>query len=145
MSKSILIVAAAIATIGASGTQSHAVVPPNVRCAVAKRKASIKRLQAIEACLDKAPGSGTPPADPACVAAADQHFQLAFARIEAKGGCVPEGDEPTVKRSVDQCETGLVRLLSGVCQPSGSPCSVDIPCCNLFCVVSEIGQTGVCQ
>jgi hypothetical protein len=137
--------AAALAIIAASGAPARAAVTPNVRCAVAKRKAAIQRLLAIEGCLDKAPENGTPPADPACVAAADQRFQRAFARIEAKGGCAPEGDEPVVKRSVDQCETGLERLLPGVCQPSGTPCSADVPCCNLFCVVSELGQTGVCQ
>jgi hypothetical protein len=146
--KSILLVAAAIgasAAIVALAVPAQAVATPSVRCAVAKRKASITRLRAIDACLSKPPGNGTPPADPACVAAADQRFQRTFARIEAKGGCMPEGDEPVAARVVDQCESSLLRLLSGICQPTGSACSVDVPCCNLVCVISDVDQTGVCQ
>jgi len=146
ISRSILLTAAAVAVLAASGAPAHAAVGANVRCAVAKRKAAIKRLNAGEACLDKPPGNGTPPPDAACVAAADQRFQRDFARIEAKGGCIPENDEPVVKRDVDQCETSLVRLLSGVCEPAGEACSGEVPCCaGLVCVVSDIGQTGVCN
>lgn len=125
----------------AATTTAHAATPANIRCAVAKRKAAVKKLHAIDACFAKhAPDAP----DQTCLDAAEQKLRKEFLRIEAKGGCSPAtGDEPGVERLVDQCEVGLVRFLPGMCLAGGTPCSTTIPCCSLRCV-ARLGQEGVC-
>ena len=131
--------------IAASAAPVHAAVPPSFRCAVAKRKAAVKKLHAVDACFAK-PATLTTPPDPECLAKADQKLQQEFLRIEASGGCQPEtGDAGIAARLVDQFEATLVRTLPGRCVASGSPCEATAPCCNVFCVGGEIGQTPVCR
>jgi hypothetical protein len=139
--------AAVVLTAGlvASASPAHAALPPNIRCAVAKRKSAVKGLRAVNACFAKPATPGAPFPDPACLARADQTMQQEFARAEAGGGCLPvTGDEPIAERVVDQCETNLVRSLPGMCIASGSPCSNIAPCCNRFCI-GELGQDPVCE
>lgn len=130
----------AVGIVAATGA-AHAAAPPNIRCAVAKRKAAIKELRAIDACFAKhAPDAP----DPTCIASAQQKLQKEFLRIEGQGGCSPAtGDEPGAERLVDQCESGLVRFIPGACLPGGTPCSMTVPCCSLRCV-GRIGQESVC-
>jgi hypothetical protein len=139
----VLMVAALGLVVGsvAATTPAHATTPPNIRCAVAKRKAAIKELRAIDACFAKhAPDAP----DPTCIAGAEQKLQKEFLRIEAQGGCSPAtGDEPGVDRIVNQCEAGLVRFLPGACLAGGEPCSTTTPCCSLRCI-GRIGQDAVC-
>lgn len=128
-------------TIVAASVAAHAAPPANIRCALAKRKAAVKELRAIDACFAKhAPDAP----DPTCLASAQQKLQQEFLRIEARGGCSPAtGDEPGVERLVDQCEAGLVRFLPGACLAGGEPCSQTMPCCSLRCI-SRIGQQSFC-
>jgi len=134
-----------VASLAASAAPAHAAAPANIRCAVAKRKAAVKKLHAVDACFGKPPTTTTQPPDPACLAKAEQKFQQEFSRIEARGGCVPEtGDAATATRVVDQCETSLVRALPGRCVASGAPCETSAPCCSGLCS-AVIGQVAFCR
>jgi hypothetical protein len=149
ISNGIAVTVAAVALavgIAASAAPAHAALPPNIRCAVAKRKAAVAKLRAINACFGQAAPMTTQPPDPTCLANADRTFQKKFLRIEARGGCLPATDDALdVGRIVNQCEVGLVRFLSGVCLEAGSPCTLATPCCSGLCAGGEIGQVAVCR
>ena len=135
-----------VTAIGASTAPAHADVSPAFRCAVAKRKAAVKNLHAINVCFAD-PATPTQGADPACLARADAKLQKDFARIEANGGCQPQtGDEDNVENLVQQCEGALVRNLPGVCLEAGSMCGGGTaPCCaGLRCSIILGQSTGFC-
>lgn len=129
--------------IAASATTAQAVLPASSRCAVAKRKAAVKRLRAIDTCFSHPPEAP----DPECRAKADAKFRREFLTIEARGGCVPEtGDASGVERFVDQCEAGLVRLLPGACLEAGSECGgLGASCCAGLVCSGPLGQPPHCN
>lgn len=146
LSKVVTLAAAAVGLalgIAASAVPVHAALPASSRCAVAKRKAAVKRLRAIDACFSKLPQ----PPDPECVAKADGKFQRDFLSIEARGGCVPEtGDAPGVARLVDQCESGLVQILPGMCLEAGSLCGgLGASCCTGLLCRARLGELAHCS
>lgn len=140
-----LTVLAAGLVLGVAAAPAHAAAPANIRCAVAKRKVAVKKLHAVDACFGKSTLTAQP-ADPACLAKANQKLEREFARLEASGDCQPEtGDAGVAERVVDQCEATLARTLPGRCVASGAPCESAAPCCGGFCIGGEVGQTPVCR
>jgi hypothetical protein len=135
-----------VTAIGAFAMPARADVAPGFRCAVAKRKAAVKNLHAINVCFAD-PATPTQGADPACLARADAKLQKDFARIEANGDCQPQtGDEDIVENVVQQCEGALVGTLPGVCLEAGSMCGRGTaPCCaGLRCTIIFGQSTGFC-
>ena len=146
LSKVVAVTAAAVGLalgIAASAAPAHAALAPSSRCAVAKRKAAVKRLRAIDACFAKPPQ----PPDPECLAKADGKFQREFLSIEARGGCVPEtGDAPGVGHLVDQCEAALVQVLPGTCLAAGSECGgLGAFCCTGLVCSGRLGELPHCN
>ncbi|HZR80607.1 MAG TPA: hypothetical protein VFD92_05880 [Candidatus Binatia bacterium] len=146
-------IAVAAATLGlavglvASAAPARADLLPNFRCAVAKRRAALKRLRAVDACFAKVAGPNAQPPDPACIAAANHKLQQEALRIEARGGCQPEtGDEFPMERVTDQCESNLIRQVPGTCTEAGQECGgpVAAPCCTGLLCRAVLGQPAFC-
>ena len=70
------------------------------KCAAAKRKAAGKKASAKLLCDAKAAKTGGS-ADP-CLGKAETTFAAAFEKAEAKGGCVPTGDEDAIEQAADE-------------------------------------------
>jgi hypothetical protein len=73
---------------------------PEDRCAAAKLRAAEKRARGLVACEARAALAGGS-VDPACVAAVEQKFVLAWERIELRGGCATVGDAAAIESLVD--------------------------------------------
>ena len=73
---------------------------PAQKCAAAKLMAMSKKLSGLLACHAKAAGRGAP-VDATCVSKAAGKFGVAFAKIDAKGGCIVTGDAPAVEAMID--------------------------------------------
>jgi len=128
-------------------TAGIAALVPGHECALAKRKAALRRLSAINACYKRPPQLGNQQPNPMCLTKADQRFQRDFLRIEANGACVPAtGDAAAVESLVDECAVGLVILLPGTCQAAGSSCGgSNPPCCTGLVCSGAIGQSPRCN
>ncbi len=84
---------------------------PDARlCAIRKLKAASRKSAAELVCFEQAIASGAP-LDPSCLAKADARFTAAFARAEARGGCVITGDAGSVETTVDACVENLVSVV----------------------------------
>lgn len=84
---------------------------PDARlCAIRKLKAASRKSAAKVICYQKAITAGAP-VDPACLAKADEKFAAAFARAEARGGCLTTDDAASVETTVDACVANLVGAL----------------------------------
>ncbi|HYC01242.1 MAG TPA: hypothetical protein VEC57_19060 [Candidatus Limnocylindrales bacterium] len=70
-------------------------------CAAAKLKATGKKAKAKLKCEATAIKKELAEPDPECIAKAEEKFLKAFAKAEAKGGCVSEGDAAAVEANVD--------------------------------------------
>jgi len=82
------------------------------KCAVAKLNAANKKVAATLRCYEKAFVRGKRVSS-ACLLAADDHFLVAFAKAELKGGCATTGDQVELKDRVDMFVTGLLDTLTG--------------------------------
>ncbi len=82
------------------------------KCAVAKLKAANRKAFAKLRCHEKAILEGKRVGS-ACLLAADDHFLVAFAKAELKGGCATTGDQAELKDRVDMFVTGLLDTLTG--------------------------------
>ncbi len=82
------------------------------KCAVAKLNAANKKVAATLRCYEKAFVRGKRVSS-ACLLAADDHFLVAFAKAELKGGCATTGDQAELKDRVDMFVTGLLDTLTG--------------------------------
>ena len=82
------------------------------KCAVAKLNAANKKVAATLRCYEKAFVRGKHVSS-ACLLAADDHFLVAFAKAELKGGCATTGDQVELKDRVDMFVTGLLDTLTG--------------------------------
>jgi hypothetical protein len=123
-----------------------ALVPAGFRCVVAKRKAAVRKLRAIDACYGKPSSLNPQSPDPTCLTNAELRFHREFQRIEASGDCVPQtGDEPAVSNVVDQCEGKLLQALPGMCLEAGSPCGTGTSCCAGLVCLGAIGQPPSCR
>ncbi len=82
------------------------------KCAVAKLKATNKKVAATLRCYEKAVVGGRRVGS-ACLLAADDHFLVAFAKAELKGGCATTGDQTELEDRVDTFVAGLLDTLTG--------------------------------
>src|SRR2546428_11183542 len=82
------------------------------KCAVAKLKAANKKAAAKLRCHEKALLQGKRVGS-ACLLAADDHFLVAFARAELRGGCATTGDQAALEERVDGFVVGLLDTLAG--------------------------------
>jgi len=95
---------------------------PAAVCAAAKRKAAAKKAYGKLKCAAKAAGKGIA-VDAACVSKVEAKFQTAYAKAEAKGGCLTAGNASDVETTVDGCVAAIETALA---VPGGplpqSPC-----------------------
>lgn len=87
----------------------QAVGTPQAICAAAKQKAAGKKGAEKLKCHSKGLIVNLP-VDSTCLAKAEIKFSKAFAKTEAKGGCVVTGDTATVEAAVDNFVTQIVGL-----------------------------------
>ena len=88
--------------------RSGAVRPtPAGRCAAAKLHAANVKLSSTLRCHETALRKSRP-VDGVCLSRAEAHFNVAFAKAEAKGGCVVTGDAAAVEARVDAAVATLV-------------------------------------
>jgi len=95
---------------------------PGASCAAAKLKAAGKKANAKLNCVAKAAGKGVP-VDGLCLSKVETKFSTAFAKAEAKGGCLTATDAGAIEASVDTCVTTLRGLLGVPGTPPLSPCA----------------------
>ena len=117
---SVVAVAAAL-LVAPAARPAHAGLSKGLKCAFAKQRVAVKKIDALLACERKARTAQTP-VDPACTAAATARFETAFQRIEMRGGCEPSGDTVPVEQVADRCAEQLGLQLQGVCTMAGAPC-----------------------
>ena len=79
---------------------------------VAKLKAANKKVAAKLRCYEKAVVEGKRVSS-VCLLAADDHFLVAFAKAELKGGCATTGDQVELEARVDGFVVGLLDTLAG--------------------------------
>ena len=80
------------------------------KCAVAKLKAANKKVAATLRCYEKAVVGGRRVGS-ACLLAADDHFLVAFARAELRGGCATTGNQVELEDRVDKFVAGLLEAV----------------------------------
>jgi len=89
---------------------SHGSATPAQKCAVAKNKATAKKILAKLKCWQKAIGKGLPAADSLCLSSAEAKFHTAVTKAESSNACVVMGDESTLEDAVDACVESIVSL-----------------------------------
>ena len=80
------------------------------KCAVAKLKAANRKAFAKLRCHEKAILEGKRVGS-ACLLAADDHFLVAFARAELRGGCATTGNQVELEDRVDKFVAGLLEAV----------------------------------
>ncbi len=106
-------VCAVLAMSVAVANFAEAKLTPAEKCAVAKLNAASKKLAAKLRCYQKAVAANGR-LHPNCLVVAEATFAAAFARAEAKGGCVTTGDAAAIEMEVDADVGALVSALSPV-------------------------------
>jgi len=157
----VLIASAPAATAFAGAT-------PDQKCASAKMKAAGKKYAAKAKCHAKALAKSLP-VDGACLSLAESKFAAAFAKADARGGCLHENDADAIEIKIDTClgdvvgdigcGNGLLEgdeecddgntiagdgcsescLIEDPCATNGQTCLVGSDCCSGLC------GDGVCQ
>jgi hypothetical protein len=131
-----------------SGTAVALLAPADVafKCAAAKQKAALRRLNAINACMRRPAQLGGQTQNPNCIDKAKARFEREYATIEARGGCLPTtGDQPIVAGIADECALKLTIALPGSCQAAGDACGgSNPPCCDGLVCKAVIGQSPRC-
>jgi len=97
MARAFEVIAAACLVMSAG--RAPAATDPVVRCALARRKAAVKKLSAKVKCYSKIAGAGAS-VDFQCITKAEAEFDAAMTKAEAKGGCTTL-DTPTLEGAVD--------------------------------------------
>ena len=144
ISRFAFVVSMAALLLAAPGAEPAHATSKALNCAFVKQRAAVKKESSLLACQRKALVSQTP-IDPACVAAATAKLEDTFRKIEARGGCQPEGDIGIVTRVVDRCSQQLEQFLQGACTPTGGLCVEGAPpCCSGLCS-GAIGQQAACR
>ena len=80
------------------------------KCAVAKLKAANRKAFAQLRCQEKAILEGKRVGS-VCLLAADDHFLVAFARAELRGGCATTGNQGELEDRVDKFVAGLLEAV----------------------------------
>jgi len=83
---------------------------PAQKCRAAKIRATVKKVQAVGACWQKAALTGGD-ASAACLTAAEKKLAAAFAAAEKKGGCGTVGDESALSGNADTCVDTILSVL----------------------------------
>jgi len=84
MGRAFQFIAAACLVISAG--RARAATDPMAKCALAQRKAAVKKLSAKVKCYSKIDAAGVP-LDPQCLTKAETQFDAAMTKAGAKGGC----------------------------------------------------------
>ena len=83
--------------------------------------------------------------DPACTSAASAKLASDFAKAEARGGCIPEGDATWLEPIADQCSERIFVFLQGSCTEAGQECGGGSPpCCTGLVCRGRIGSIPTC-
>jgi hypothetical protein len=98
---------AVIAVVSGLSAPAGAAPTPEQKCAVAKLKAEVKKLDAKAKCHAKAIASGAV-ADSTCLTAAEDKFSSTIGKVENKGGCAVTGDAANIESTVDLCVDNLI-------------------------------------
>lgn len=83
---------------------------PAQKCRAAKIRATVKKVQGVGACYQKA-AVGTGEVSGACLTAAEKKLAAAFAAAEKKGGCGSTGDESALSANADTCVDTILTSL----------------------------------
>lgn len=132
-------VVAAIAALSLVATVARA-ADPGATCAAAKQKAAAKKLSDKVKCHGSAIKKGVE-VDAACLSKAEEKFDSAFAKAEAKGGCVTVGDAAAIETLMDSTLTQLLTALPAVSAP---PTCNTLPTCNECAVCEQTTAGGPC-
>jgi hypothetical protein len=145
LARIVVSLAAGVLLLAPSAPPAHA-GGKALRCAFAKQRAVVRKIEAVLECQREALRIGAS-VDPACVAAADANLTAAFERAEMRGGCRPEGDAPVFQAVADLCSTRIVTPLQGTCTEQGEECGSGAPpcCTGLVCKGSVRGGPPVCS
>ena len=112
--------------LGPSGSASGA--SSAATCASSKQTAAGKKIAAKLKCVASATIKGAAVGAP-CLTKAEQTFDRAFARAEARaqrnGTCATVGDAPAVEALVDACVNHVRTLLDVAATPAASKCTAD--------------------
>lgn len=125
---------AVVLLIAAWSEPAHAGGRKALRCAFAKQRAVVHKIEAVLECERAALRTGAS-VDPSCLAAASAKLQADFERAELRGGCVPEGDVALFQEVAELCSERIVEPLQGACTDAGAECGGDAPpcCTGLVC------------
>jgi hypothetical protein len=100
MKKVVALALVTLAVAAVSVSVAEAGPTPAQKCTGSKLKATGKKAAAKLKCHEKAIKKGIA-VDPACLAKAEEKFADAFAKAEAKGGCLTTGDTGSIEGLVD--------------------------------------------
>jgi hypothetical protein len=144
LARIIVSLAAGVLLLVSSAPPAHAAGAKALRCAFAKQRAVVRKIEALLDCEREALRTGAS-VDPACTAAADANLDAAFLRAETRGGCNPAGDAPVFQEIADQCSERIVVPLQGSCTEAGEECGGGAPpCCTGLRCIGRLGATAMC-
>ncbi len=104
------------------GQPAAAKSDPAAKCSATKVQAAGKKAGAKLKCWAKAVKKAIA-VDPLCLGTAEEKFDAAYAKIEAKGGCLTNGDAPAIEALVDSFVAGAVGALPDGATPEGAKCA----------------------
>lgn len=137
-------VAAGLLLLASSVPSAHADGSPALRCAFAKQRALVRKIAALLECEREALRDGAA-VDPQCTSAAAAKLANDFAKAEARGGCVPEGDAAALEPVADQCSQRIFVPLQGTCTEAGEVCGGGAaPCCTGLVCRGRLGELPTC-
>lgn len=144
LARTMVSVAAGLLLLASFAPSSHADGTHALRCAFAKQRALVRKIAALLECERDALRTGTT-IDPACTADAAAKLASDFAKAEARGGCVPEGDAAALEPIADQCSTRIGVPLQGTCTEAGEECGGgNAPCCTGLVCRGRLGELPTC-
>jgi hypothetical protein len=112
---------------------------PRSPLTAAKLRAAEKKARGLVECEARAVVQGQEP-DPACIDAVEQKFMTSWARIEARGGCLTEGDAESVEAIVDAFVEDLCSALGTATTTTTTTTPSTCPTATaLYCGVSACG------
>jgi hypothetical protein len=115
----VVVMVLGVVLVVASGVD--AATSPARRCAVAKLKSAGTTSAALLNCHASAAKRGAAP-DAACLAKAHAKLTSAYARAEAKGGCVSSGDAGAITTTIDDAIAAMASALAGGATDDGRRC-----------------------
>ena len=120
---------ASIALLSGLTAVSARAADPAVNCEVAKQKAAARHISDKVKCDGTASKKGEA-VDPACLTKADEKLDASFAKAEAKGGCLREGDAAWAKSANG---TTITQMLANVgAAPTLCPVLADDTACQSY-------------